>query len=205
MRRQYTLPIWWDGVQSKSPQRSKYHTQYAYNTNDAMNMYKTSLRVKHIFPKQSDRDSLNDLKKNMIKCAKTMKMPTEQFEFLSKDLDDLILVGVKYAGQGLYFHIDYNFFGAVFIYFVYVRKRSTKTTASKSGKSIVFGPPDASFINTENSMYCFWGKLTDFAMHSVLKAAGWLTYALIFRQKRTKKQALERHKYPKLDKENESD
>ena len=199
--KKYHEPAFMNGVQANSDQRTKWHTNAGYDTNDPLNMFDTDLRFEHIFKKPEHVKALEELKENIIKIAKALNVPFEQFKFLLESLDDLILVGAKYAGLGLKYHIDYNFVGLVIIYFVSIRKNDQKgqTKPSLSGKSICFGPIDSSFINTEGSLYCFWGKITDYAMHCVSRAAGWTTFALIFRQRRKKQ--LPRYTYPKLDKE----
>ncbi len=177
--------------------RGKFHTVMKYDTADVNKVLKpSSLRLHHIFGGDSMK-CLKVLKMNMIHLATTANIPKSEFQWLiDTDLLDLIVLGATYRGEGLNWHIDIHFEGAVFVYIVDThRRQGYKDKPDLHGKSIAFGPGNG-LINEKNSLYVFWGKMTDYAMHNVSKACGWDTHVLMFRKPRTTE--LLRYNYKKL-------
>ena len=76
---------WMKGVQANNKQRTKFHCNEAYDTNEALRMFRSHLKFDKVFPMQQDRAALNELKRNIIIAAKHMNVPFDQFSFLLQD------------------------------------------------------------------------------------------------------------------------
>ncbi len=194
--RQYYIDKFGNAIQCRKASRGKFYIGMKYDTAEQDKVLsKSDLRLNDIFGNDS-MAYLNVLKLNMIDLAKAANIPKSEFDFLmDNDLLDLVVLGATYRGGGLHWHIDLYFEGAVFVYIVDSGKRKGHKKPNGNGKSIAFGPGDG-LINKQNSLYVFWGKMTDYAMHVVNEAAGWDTHVLIFRKPRTTK--LVRHNYKKI-------